>query len=142
MKRFRRSKKALSPVIATIILIAVTVAVSIAVAAWMGALSVGFMTTEQVTITNCVYSSTTGNFTLTVVNTGTNDVTLASANVNGVACNSTSLPSPALITARNQPGTGVTMSLPTPLTMTSGSTYQIKLSSAKGNAFTYNYYAP
>ncbi|MGQ9552422.1 MAG: archaellin/type IV pilin N-terminal domain-containing protein, partial [Candidatus Bathycorpusculaceae bacterium] len=32
-----RSKKALSPVVASIILIAVTVAVSIAVAAWMGA---------------------------------------------------------------------------------------------------------
>ncbi|MEM2995167.1 MAG: archaellin/type IV pilin N-terminal domain-containing protein [Candidatus Bathyarchaeia archaeon] len=38
-----KSKKALSPVVASIILIAVTVAVSIAVAAWMGALTVGFM---------------------------------------------------------------------------------------------------
>ncbi len=38
-----RSRKALSPVVASIILIAVTVAVSIAVAAWMGALSFSFM---------------------------------------------------------------------------------------------------
>ncbi len=38
-----RSKKALSPVVASIILIAVTVAVSIAVAAWMGALTFSFM---------------------------------------------------------------------------------------------------
>jgi len=38
-----RSRKALSPVVASIILIAVTVAVSIAVAAWMGALSGMFM---------------------------------------------------------------------------------------------------
>ncbi|MGQ9624848.1 MAG: archaellin/type IV pilin N-terminal domain-containing protein [Candidatus Bathycorpusculaceae bacterium] len=38
-----KSKKALSPVVASIILIAVTVAVSIAVAAWMGALSFMFM---------------------------------------------------------------------------------------------------
>ncbi|MEM3597234.1 MAG: archaellin/type IV pilin N-terminal domain-containing protein [Candidatus Bathyarchaeia archaeon] len=38
-----RSKKALSPVVASIILIAVTVAVSIAVAAWMGALAGLFM---------------------------------------------------------------------------------------------------
>jgi len=38
-----RSKKALSLIIASIILIAVTVAVSIAVAAWMGALTFSFM---------------------------------------------------------------------------------------------------
>lgn len=37
-----RNVKALSPVVASIILIAVTVAVSIAVAAWMGALSFDF----------------------------------------------------------------------------------------------------
>ena len=46
MKNHRKSKRALSPVVASIILIAVTVAVSIAVAAWMGALTVGFMGTE------------------------------------------------------------------------------------------------
>ena len=42
-----KSRKALSPVVASIILIAVTVAVSIAVAAWMGALTFSFMATEQ-----------------------------------------------------------------------------------------------
>jgi len=41
-----RSKKALSPVVASIILIAVTVAVSIAVAAWMAALPFTFMRTN------------------------------------------------------------------------------------------------
>lgn len=41
--KFRKNAKALSPVIATIILIAVTVAVSVVVAAWMGALTIGFM---------------------------------------------------------------------------------------------------
>jgi flagellin-like protein len=40
-----KNRKALSPVVASIILIAVTVAVSIAVAAWMGALTIGFMGT-------------------------------------------------------------------------------------------------
>jgi len=47
-----KSKKALSPVVASIILIAVTVAVSIAVAAWMGALTFTFMGTEELKITN------------------------------------------------------------------------------------------
>jgi flagellin-like protein len=43
LRKIRKNAKALSPVVASIILIAVTVAVSIAVAAWMGALTVGFM---------------------------------------------------------------------------------------------------
>ena len=56
-RKFRRSK-ALSPVIATIILIAVTVAVSVVVAAWMGALTIGFMgNSEQAKITNVVLSN-------------------------------------------------------------------------------------
>ena len=46
-----RNKKALSPVVASIILIAVTVAVSIAVAAWMGALTFTFTATEELKIT-------------------------------------------------------------------------------------------
>jgi flagellin-like protein len=41
-RKFKKNAKALSPVIATIILIAVTVAVSVVVAAWMGALTTIF----------------------------------------------------------------------------------------------------
>lgn len=48
MKNINQSKKTLSPVVASIILIAVTVAVSIAVAAWMG-LTIGFMQHEAET---------------------------------------------------------------------------------------------
>jgi flagellin-like protein len=46
-----KSKKALSPVVASIILIAVTVAVSLAVAIWMGSLTGGYMKTEELQIT-------------------------------------------------------------------------------------------
>ena len=52
MRKLLKSKKALSPVVAAIILIAVTVAVSIAVAAWMGSLSMGFMETKELTISS------------------------------------------------------------------------------------------
>jgi len=81
-----RSKKALSPVVASIILIAVTVAVSIAVAAWMGALTIGFMGSSSITITNVSFAGTTPNqnVTLTVKNTGTNKVTIGQAKVNNV----------------------------------------------------------
>src|SRR5512136_1968547 len=84
MKNFRKSKKALSPVVASIILIAVTVAVSIAVAAWMGALSVNFMQTEQLSITNAQF--TTGQVALSVRNTGTADIVINYAKVNGLQC--------------------------------------------------------
>ncbi len=56
LRKIRKNDKALSPVVASIILIAVTVAVSIAVAAWMGALTVGFMDTNTVTITNVAFA--------------------------------------------------------------------------------------
>jgi flagellin-like protein len=75
-----KSKKALSPVVASIILIAVTVAVSIAVAAWMGALTFTFMATEQLDVQGCTFSGTSGDaantIVLTVQNTGTADLTV------------------------------------------------------------------
>jgi flagellin-like protein len=89
MRKLLKSKKALSPVVAAIILIAVTVAVSIAVAAWMGSLSMGFMETKELTISSIAITpdgSTTGTpNTIDIVarNTGTGDVTVSSAKING-----------------------------------------------------------
>ena len=60
-----KSKKALSPVVASIILIAVTVAVSIAVAAWMGALTFTFMKTEEIAFTGQEWYSNYINITMT-----------------------------------------------------------------------------
>ncbi len=82
MKRLLKNKKALSPVVAAIILIAVTVAVSIAVAAWMGSLTIGFMETAEVTITDVDFTNST-HMTVSAVNTGTSDATVTSIKVNG-----------------------------------------------------------
>jgi len=81
-----RSKKALSPVVASIILIAVTVAVSIAVAAWMGALTIGFMGSSSITITKVSFPSGTSGttFNITMKNTGTKQVTVSTVKVNNV----------------------------------------------------------
>jgi flagellin-like protein len=82
-----KSRKALSPVVASIILIAVTVAVSLAVAAWMGALTVGFMGSSSITITNTSFQGTSGDaanyINITMKNTGTKQVTLSNVRVNG-----------------------------------------------------------
>jgi flagellin-like protein len=84
MKRFVKNAKALSPVVASIILIAVTVAVSIAVAAWMGALTVGFMGSSSITVTNVSFNSGT-TIVLTMKNTGTKTVTVGQVKINDVA---------------------------------------------------------
>jgi flagellin-like protein len=78
-----RSKKALSPVVASIILIAVTVAVSIAVAAWMGALTFSFMGgAEQLQLGNpWGWDCTTGTVNINVTNGGGSTVVLNSARV-------------------------------------------------------------
>ena len=81
MKRLLKNKKALSPVVAAIILIAVTVAVSIAVAAWMGSMTFTFMETEELKITSMTYASD-GTLTVNVRNTGTSDVIIVGANLN------------------------------------------------------------
>ena len=94
LRKIRKNAKALSPVVASIILIAVTVAVSIAVAAWMGALTVGFMGSSSININDVDFTGTTG-VTLSVKNTGTKSVTISQAKVNnvgatiGVSSNST-----------------------------------------------------
>ena len=91
MKKLLKSKKALSPVVAAIILIAVTVAVSIAVAAWMGSLTIGFMETSELTVVDVTYSNTTDPLVtstgdlmnVTVINSGTADTTISQVRVNG-----------------------------------------------------------
>jgi len=130
LRKIRKDAKALSPVVASIILIAVTVAVSIAVAAWMGALSIGFMETEQMSVTNAQFGA--ADITMSLQNTGTTDITLVQATVNGVdytisgAVNANSPGSVTIAGVNPQPGF----------------TYTIKLLSAKGTWFPYTAVAP
>ena len=130
MKSFRRSVKALSPVVASIILIAVTVAVSIAVAVWMGALSTGFMQTEQISITNVVFTGT-DTITMTISNSGIANVTISYAAVNNVQA---TVASGSLLVA-NTPANTLVLTMAENWVL--GNTYQIKLTSQKGNVYTY-----
>ena len=135
MKNFRRSKKALSPVVASIILIAVTVAVSIAVAAWMGALTVGFMGTEELRITSMSFGTNT--ITLVANNTGTSPVTINEVWVNNVRIADGSVTGEGESIAANS-GTQFVIST----TVVDGNNYQVKLVSSKGNTFMYTAVAP
>lgn len=142
-RKFRKNSKALSPVIASIILIAVTVAVSVVVAAWMGALTIGFMgNAEQAKITNIsLANGSSGSYataTCTVQNTGSSTVTINSGNVDG---NTTVwiLASPVSIAK----GTTATVTLEADAGTTSVANYfittaqyTINLQTAKGNTIT------
>ena len=127
MRRLFKSKKALSPVVASIILIAVTVAVSIAVAAWMGALTFTFMKTEELKITNMQFLGTTPNQTinLTVSNPGTSKVTITTVRVNDVAISGT-------ITGSLDWAAGNSHNIGFAYTWTSGNKYKVTLLSATG----------
>jgi flagellin-like protein len=89
MRKLFKSRKALSPVVAAIILIAVTVAVSIAVAAWMGALTFTFMKTEELKITSMTFGGTSAvannTIVLSIRNSGTSKVTVSEVRVNDVS---------------------------------------------------------
>jgi flagellin-like protein len=128
-----RSRKALSPVVASIILIAVTVAVSIAVAAWMGALTFSFMGTEQLRISKITWTwSPTKYFVINLNNTGTKDLTINQVLVNYAGVNGTSItPALPLILKATESTT-----LTVPYTYTNGTNYDISVASSSGYKFT------
>jgi len=143
MKKLWKGKKALSPVVAAIILIAVTVAVSIAVAAWMGALTFTFMSTEQLEIRGATFNgnstSPTNTIVLRVQNTGTADLTVSSykLGVGGTAHTITDVP------ADQGDSTDVTCTTGADgEAWTSGTTYDIYLITSSGKQFPYRATAP
>jgi flagellin-like protein len=88
--RLTKNTKALSPVIASIILIAVVVAVSIAATTWMSSISFNFMEVEDLRITSHSWASDTSYIELTIKNLGTTSITLNDVKVNGVTASDVS----------------------------------------------------
>ncbi len=142
-RKFKKNSKALSPVIASIILIAVTVAVSVVVAAWMGGMTIGFMgNAEQVSITNIAFvSDTTDTLEILVTNSGSTPATVSKAFINGVAVAATDMTvDPAGAIAKSSSAT-ITLDAGAAF-LEEGSSYQVKLITQKGtsvvNTATYN----
>ena len=133
IRKFKKNAKALSPVVASIILIAVTVAVSVVVAAWMSGMTIGLMgSAEQVSITNVAFPDS-GTIQVLVQNAGGTQGTINSAFINGVV---STLSTPVQVNKSNQTvitftSTGLTN---TTLTLTPGTSYTIKLITAKGTS--------
>jgi flagellin-like protein len=141
-----KNAKALSPVVASIILIAVTVAVSIAVAAWMGALSFNFTNTEQLTFTSYTWgtSPANNNFTFATKNTGSQSLTISDVRVDGAAAASIyykkntgawTLYTSGTDTVTADKGDTVQFGVTRTGNFTSGIQYEFTVITAKGNIF-------
>jgi flagellin-like protein len=129
-RKFRKNAKALSPVIASIILIAVTVAVSVVVAAWMGGISLGFMgNAEQVSIVNIQFTDST-HMSVLVQNTAGSDSNVTVAFIDG----KTATVANTLIPKSSSAYVTVTSAT----AFNAGQAYQLKLITAKGTSVVYS----
>ena len=139
--KFRKNAKALSPVVASIILIAVTVAVSVVVAAWMGGITIGLMgNAEQVQVSNAI-SVDANTVTLTVRNTGGATVSIsgqAQTTVDGIAVDSITGTGTGTTTMDIPKGTSADFTLVfADPTMVAGAQYSVKLVTTKGTTVPY-----
>ncbi|MCW4010615.1 MAG: hypothetical protein NWF05_08350 [Candidatus Bathyarchaeota archaeon] len=141
-RKIRKNTKALSPVVASIILIAVTVAVSVAVAAWMGGMVVGQMETEELKITNCQFMESPAAVNLTVSNTGTTSVVIDQALVDNADQTFTIYAEDGVTTADSIPKNAKGYTVEIDFTAVSGNSYTMKLVSSKGNYYLYNAIMP
>jgi hypothetical protein len=87
MKNIWQNKKAMNPVVASIILLAAAIAVSLATVGWLQKLTMGYTGTTVITVDHAQFTGITGQPTNTMIlslkNTGTNKVTIEMIKVNG-----------------------------------------------------------
>ncbi len=87
MKNIKQNTKALTPVIASIILVTVAIAVTLATGGWLGAMASHYTGTTGTTASNVEFAGTpsqqTNGIVLTMKNTGTKVVTVELIKVNG-----------------------------------------------------------
>lgn len=143
-----KDRKAISPVIATVILVAVAITIAVAVAYWMGGISSQYTKFEKVEI-QTGYSTKVGsdwNVTLELKNSGTADSTLNRVFVNDKPLleanyGASGVVAGAVSTDIAYAGTTLTSGQPltrhiwisgTYLTLSSGTTVSIKVHSAGG----------
>ncbi len=146
MRKLLKNRKALSPVVAAIILIAVTVAVSIAVAAWMGALTFTFMSTEELKIVGAEFTDgTLEELTITIRNSGTAKAVIVNIKVESEMIDLTDgTPSGSWDGTANEltlePGEGGTVT--GSFDWSAGTAYNVAVVTKAGNVFTYRAVAP
>ena len=100
---------------------------------WLGTLTIGQMSTEEAKVTSINWDVTNHMATLSVRNTGTTNILITEAYVNG---DSVTLAQEYTVLANNA------TTIPVPYDFQSGSNYNFQLKSAQGNTFPYTAYTP
>jgi len=141
MKNMRKSKKGVSPVIATIIIVAIAIVMSIAVAYWVQGLGASFTRYEKIQIVSA-YAPNDNTVNLSLKNTGTS---AASLQTSTILINGQPLVSPAVTfsPAANtngvttlQPGDSATVALDlASLKLSSGTSVQVTVQTASGDQY-------
>jgi hypothetical protein len=104
-----RGRFGISPVVATVILVAVAIVIAIAVAFWASGLVGIFTRFEKLEITSAVFDPNTGQVELRVRNTGSSPATIDDIYVNGqplILAGVNFVPNGAILAANNPPNAG------------------------------------
>ena len=127
-----KNNKALSPVVASIILIAVVIAVSIAATTWMGSISFSFMEVDEIRVTSHSWASDTSYIDLTINNFGTTSITISEVKVNDVTASDVSF-----VSGDSKLEAGETTILRVTQSFTSPKKYEFMIITASGTKIVY-----
>ena len=134
--KLKVNRKAVSPVIATLLMIAIAVAAAILVYVWsMGLVGTlqgtgGQQTREQLIME--AYDATTATWTLHLRNVGPTSANVTAIYVEGKSVATTL--SPLII----KPGGATSVTVTPPITVTPGAAYTVKIVTASGAVFSYS----
>jgi hypothetical protein len=127
----RQAKKAITPLVASIILLALAIAVSLATLAWLSGLSTSSAEVEELRATDHEWGPSVAYIDITLNNIGTQRVKLNSVTMN-------SQPATVIyIVGSNQINSGESAVLRISSTFTIGVNYQFTFQTASGNRFFY-----
>jgi len=145
-RHIRTSRKGISPVIATVILVAVAITVAVSVAMWMGGISSLYTRLEKIEISTVnVVKGGTANYTITmsVKNTGSADATIDGIIINGKSSTAytsptitiTYSPSGGLVAAGSSATVTIFINSQSVAPFTPGTTIDVKLHTAAGKDY-------
>jgi len=134
----RRSSLGISPVVATVILVAIAIVIAIAVAFWASGLVGVFTRFERLEIQS-IYATSSTSITLFVKNTGSSSATIDNILINGVPCDASTIcssvnPDPASSPVTLAPAQNQTFTV-TITSGYSGVTLEVAVHTASGKTY-------
>ena len=142
-RRLCADKRGISPVVATVILVAVTIVVAVAVAYWMGGIAGLYTRYEKLEISSIYaeYDANSKNWTITVTvkNTGSADATIDNVLLNGKPHGTVSaglnVTLPVSLTVGSQKAITITISHEGYESFASGVSVEVRLHTAGGQEY-------